>query len=1274
MKMLLIRDHLWSEYVEKKVPAASRQTADWLLKNNEALATIALGCDRSQHQIIRKSVYAHEAWKELEQHHERRTVMSNMCLLRKLIRLRLEEGGNLEDHLRQMEEMFELCDSSNMAFTEIFKIVLMTSSLPDSYDGIVAALDGRNESELTMPLVKQKLIDEYLRKKEKECDGSERLMYSKHSSKQNAQREKPQCWTCGSLKHFQNKCPQFDPKAQPKFSKVTKKAPSEVDTEFAGMSIHHDDSESAAITFMAMTGNVDDGWFLDSGATRHMCHTRSNVTKLRRENGTKIFMADGSSISEDGIGEALLTCENDRGAEQLVRVENVLLVPGLKANLLSVSQLVKNGFIVTFDNNSAYISKNKHVMAVADHVNGLFKIRSHSRALMTSTGGHKKDCIHQWHRRLGHRDYQVVAEIVRSNGLKLDSCGMNERCECCLQSKMARQPFPKTAEKWTTQPLQLIHSDLAGPIDPVSAGGSRYVLTLIDDYSRFTRVFLLQVKSDAAKRIQEYVREMETKYGRKPQIIRSDNGGEFTGHVLREFYRKEGITAQFTVPYTPSQNGVAERKNRSLIEMVRCMINDAGLPRDLWGEAIMTANFLQNRLVSNALPNGKTPFELWSGSPPDYRTLRVFGCYAWVQTPSVKRTKLDHTSRPMIFVGYGGEQKGFRFWDPELQKTVVSRDAVFLELGNGSKQLEQNYSVPNHSVPNLIGENTDEKSTGEMVDMQIQEEQDQQLRRSTRTTRGNIDPYIRDNYVSYGAVCIDDEPNTFNNAMKRSDSAQWMNAMKEEIAAMYQNKTWDLVDLPQGKNVIGSRWVYKLKTDADGRPTRYKARLVAQGFTQKYGVDYDEVFAPVVQATSIRLLLTLAGERKSVVRHVDVKSAFLNGTLDEEIYMKQPVGFEDKNSPLKVCRLKKSLYGLKQAARVWHTKLSSVLNQLRFERCPEDECLYIRRDGDGDFFILLHVDDMLLVSPSLNEAIELERCLAKSFDVTILGDVKEFLGMKVERGIDGSFAISQSGYIDKIIRKFGMENATPSKIPIDPSYLTEKDISPALPDNEKFRSLVGALLYAAVSTRLDIFVAASVLGRKVSKPSERDWAEAKRCLRYLKGTIGMCLELKPLTVDDGIVAYVDADWAGDRSDCKSNSGYVILFNGAAIDWSCRKQESVSTSSTEAEYISLSEACKQIKWIKRLVASICPGRESPIIVKEDNQSAIALVKGNKPSRRSKHIDTRFHFVRDLYATKVIELRYCPTESMVADMMTKPLGYIKLNNFRDKIGIRNREEEC
>lgn len=1284
MKMILIHAGLW-KFVEQKVPDEKDRTDEFKSKNDEALATIALGCERSQHYIIKKCAFAREAWEALTKTHSKHTVFSRITLLKKLLKMSYNENLDMNKYLVDFEELFEECDDNSLQFPESFKATLILASLNDTYDSAVSSLASVNEQYLTLDYVRQKLLDEYNRRQERKDSNDERLMYSKQDKKvfNKPNDKKKVCWNCGSPDHFQNKCPK-------------KKGSHGANLAITGSQnwLSCDDASDEPVTFMAYNSTVDDGWYLDSGATRHMSHARGCLSKLSSGYRTKIYMADGSSIEEEGIGQALLKCVNNDGEEQVVRVDNLLFVPGLKANLLSISQLLKNGLEVKFERNGATILKNGKSVAVADVVNGLFKLRTRNQALISSTGGHGKYCLHQWHRRFGHRDFNVVKQVVRDNKLKLEKCGINEVCECCLKSKMARQPFPNKAEKRTTEKLQLVHTDIMGPINPPSVSGKRYVMNIIDDYTRFTKIYLLQNKSEAAKMIESYVREVETKYDKKPQVIRSDNGGEYTGHALMEFYRKEGITAQFTVPYSPPQNGVAERKNRSLTEMVRCLLDDAQLPRELWGEAIHAANFLQNRMPSNALPTGKSPFELWHGYTPNYQNLRVYGCRAWVQVPTEKRTKLDSTSKCMTFIGYSDERKGHRFWDPETRKTVISRDAIFLELDNGSKQLiECNNQINSSSFVDIPvpadcensndtdavnnSDTVQEESTSEHdEDTQQVEEEEPPLRRSNRRNFGQIDPYLRENYILYGAQAVENEPRSFKDAIKRPDSIQWKIAMVEEIESMSRNNTWDLVDLPPGKNLVGSKWVYKMKTDTNGNPSRYRARLVAQGFSQKYGVDYDEVFAPVVQPTTIRLLLTMAGQKKYVVRHMDVKSAFLNGKLEEEIYMKQPPGFEDKNFPGKVCKLNKSLYGLKQAARVWNERLTSVLNNHGYRKSVEDECLFIRNTKNGDCFVLLHVDDILTLTPETSDAVTLEKHIGEVFDITVLGEVTQFLGMKVDRSNDGSFSLSQPAYIKKVIENFGMKDAKASKIPMDPGYMTEEDTSKKLPSNDDYRSLIGALLYLSVSTRPDIAVATSILGRKVSSPSERDWTEAKRVLRYLKGTLFTRLELKcnSSTAQRGIVAYSDADWAGDRTDCKSNSGNVVFFNGSLIDWSCRKQNSVSTSSTEAEYIALSEACKELLWIRRLVEEVVSAKVPPVIVNEDNQSAIALVNGGKINRRSKHIETRFHFVRDLYANKIIDLRYCPTELMIADMMTKPLNSTKLTRFKQQVGLRNHEEEC
>lgn len=319
-------------------------------------------------------------------------------------------------------------------------------------------------------------------------------------------------------------------------------------------------------------------------------------------------------------------------------------------------------------------------------------------------------------------------------------------------------------------------------------------------------------------------------------------------------------------------------------------------------------------------------------------------------------------------------------------------------------------------------------------------------------------------------------------------------------------------------------------------------------------------------------------------------------------------------------------------------------------------------------FLLVYVDDILLVTFNTKQAEEIENDLQEDFTLTILGPVDSFLGLKCQRLDDGSFSLSQSYYIQKLLRIFGLENAKPSKAPIDTAYFNEPDKTPVLPSNETYRSLLGALLYISVHTRPDIAAATSILCRKISSPSERDFMEAKRVLRYLKTTQDLQLVLG--RKHDNIpneLAYVDADWAGDRTDCKSNSGMLLFYQGSAIDWFCRKQISVSLSSTEAEYIALSEACKQILPVNRLMKEIRIGGLGPVTIREDNQGAIKLVENGKVGRRSKHIDTRFHFVRELHEQGTITLEYCPTENMIADILKKPLGAVKMANFRQLMGL-------
>ncbi|KXJ79381.1 hypothetical protein RP20_CCG001046 [Aedes albopictus] len=400
-----------------------------------------------------------------------------------------------------------------------------------------------------------------------------------------------------------------------------------------------------------------------------------------------------------------------------------------------------------------------------------------------------------------------------------------------------------------------------------------------------------------------------------------------------------------------------------------------------------------------------------------------------------------------------------------------------------------------------------------------------------------------------------------------------------------------------------------------------------------------------------------------VVKHADVKTAYLNGELEESIFMRQPPGYEDENRDA-VCSLQKSLYGLKQAGYVWNKKFDQVLKRMKFQQSKNDPCLYVRRNGKGYTYLVIYVDDMVIACNDDEEYEEIIKTLNRHFKVTSLGDISHFLGIKINRNEKG-FSLSQQTYIKQILEQFGMNQAKPSKYPLDPGHIQQKEEQVMLSNNHQYASLIGSLLYVAVNTRPDIAVSVSILGRSVSAPTQADWNEAKRILRYLKLT--MDHELVLGQGERNLEVYVDADWANDVKSRKSNSGYLFLFGGGPICWGSRKQTCVALSSTEAEFVALAASCQELLWIDRLLTDFSVDIIKPILIHEDNQSCIKQMESGRATNRSKHVDTKYHFVYQLLEQGMIRMQYCPTDQMIADMLTKPLTSVKLTRFREAAGV-------
>ena len=551
---------------------------------------------------------------------------------------------------------------------------------------------------------------------------------------------------------------------------------------------------------------------------------------------------------------------------------------------------------------------------------------------------------------------------------------------------------------------------------------------------------------------------------------------------------------------------------------------------------------------------------------------------------------------------------------------------------------------------------------------------DLNLRRSDRVK--NLKPISYNendtnfNHLLYEAKLVANKiPNTFQEIKTREDRLLWENAIRDELHSLKKNKTWTLVPRPINKNIVDCKWVFALKTDEFGNPARYKARLVARGFMQEYMVDYQETFAPVARIASFRFLLALANQYNLLVHHMDVKTAFLNGILKEEIYMRIPEGIKvDPNKNL-VCRLNKALYGLKQAARCWFQVFENTLKEVGFKNSPVERCVYILDKGniDKNIYVILYVDDLVIITKDVKRMTNFKNYVKQKFSMSDLGEIKLFLGIRIIR-TENKITLDQSAYIKTILNKFNMNGchsvSTPMECKIDYFALDSNTYYEAPSQN-----LLGCLMYLMVCTRPDLSNSINILSRFASKKNKLLWDYLKRVLSYLKGTIDLKLAFtRNQNFSEFLTGYVDSDLGGDERDRISTTGYVFkLFDKCTITWSTKKQGKVGDSSTVAEYMALYEAVKEAQWLRSLATSIMINIKNGILIFEDNNGCISIANDPTSHKRSKHIDIKYHFSRDEVEKGLIRLEHVSSANQIADALTKPLPPVKFLRFINNIGL-------
>ncbi|KAM1351501.1 hypothetical protein ACFXTH_005260 [Malus domestica] len=1064
-------------------------------------------------------------------------------------------------------------------------------------------------------------------------------------------------------------------------------------------------------------------WLLDSGATNHMTSDLSNLQAVTPYASSEtVIGANGEGLQISYIGQACLSTPS-----HTLELNSVLHVPQLSQHLLSMYQLCK-------DNNCRCIV-DEFSVCIQDKVTnkvlyqGLSNQAVYPLPLLKPPKTNPAAFLGQkindslWHCRLGHPTNSVL-QVALSKSAITSSCNSpSQTCTACLQGKFTKLPFPVMASK-SFVPFEVIHTDVWGPSPTKSIEGYSYYVSFIDECTRYTWIFPMNNKAAVFEIFVQFHAYIQNYFSATVKVLQSDGGGEYVSTRFQNFLTTKGIVHQKSCLYTPEQNGLAERKNRHLVETAVTLLQKASLSSKFWFHACATSTYLVNRLPTSVLKM-HSPFEVLYKSPPTLDHLRVFGCACYPSLKPYRTNKLDPKTTMCIFLGYAAQYKGYICYAISDNKLIVSRHVLFDEsvfpstYGLSSSSFSSTVSsasipvslappttfshppfipipfphISSHPSVTLsdfqqlgdlgpTGDNSASRSASSLLlseshpDVTSSQVPDLQhvyvVSSNTHPMQTRSKSGIFKKKV-FSAVVHEDvkEPQSFSIAAR---SSQWRQAMTEEMDALIKQHTWTLVPLPSHKNLVGCKWIYKVKRNPDGSVARYKARLVAKGFSQEAGLDYYETFSPVVKPTTVRLMLSLAATKGWKLKQLDVKNAFLHGFLDEEVYMSQPQGFIDKDHPDFVCKLERSLYGLKQAPRAWNARFSSFLLSLGFTSSYADLSLYVKRDGPSLVVLLLYVDDIILSGDDDVHVQSVISQLTREFDMKDLGVLHYFLGLQIEYQPQG-LLVHQSKYIRDLLHKVHMFDSKPCTTPCHPHQKLLNHGSPPFHDPGLYRSIVGALQYLTF-TRPDIAYSVNQVCQFMHSPLDSHFVAVKRILRYLKGSLHLGLCFQPGNLD--IRAYTDADWAGDPNDRRSTTGFVVFLGDNPISWSSKKQHTVSRSSTEAEYRAMATTTAEVVWIQQLLQDLSLSPSTTPLLHCDNISAMALATNPILHSKAKHIEIDCHFVRERVQQGTIMLQFVNSSEQFADILTKglcfPLFSSHCNNLMLANGQHKIEGEC
>lgn len=900
--------------------------------------------------------------------------------------------------------------------------------------------------------------------------------------------------------------------------------------------------------------------------------------------------------------------------------------------------------------------------------------------------------LSQWHSRLGHPNLQTLRTMLAKLSLPCSSLVSSSLfCNSCSINKSHKLPF-STSTLTSTYPLQFLFLDVwTSPV--TSIDGYKYYVIFVDHYTRYTWLYPLKTKSQVAQIFPTFKSLLENRFNTKIMTLFSDNGGEYL--ALRQFLASHEISHLTSPPHTPEHNGMAERKHRHIVETWLSLLTHAQIPNAYWTYSFAVVVYLINCLVTPNLADA-CPYQLLFHEEPNYSKLRTFGCFCYPWVKPYGQHKFTPKLKPCVFMGYSLTQSAYICLDVQTSRVYISRHVTFVEsVFPFSRLSSQTQSSPSSNttssdyvsaslvpifpqtpvlatlpcptpspeqatLPTPQTQHYDMEPTN--VEATSSTAPTTNAHPMTRRSKNNI----RKPNPKYGLHTIlqEVEPNTFTTALK---DEKWRKFMSTEYDAFARNKTFDLVDRALATNIVGSKWVYRIKRNPDGSVDKYKSRLVAKGFHQRPRVDFHDTFSPVIKHATIRLVLGTAVASNWPLQQLDVNNAFLQGPLEEEVYMLQPPGFVDKDHPDHVCRLNKAVYGLKQAPRAWYTALKDFLVSIGFKKSLADESLFVQHLGTSFVYMLIYVDDIIITGTSMAAITRVIDLLAAKFSLKDLGELSYFLGMEATRTSDG-LHLTQMKYIIDLLRKTKISDAKPVATPMSSGQVLTLSSGDIISDLSTYRATVGSLQYLSL-TRPDIAFAVNRLSQYMHQPRTLHWEAVKRVLRYLVGTANLGIFFSAKSPFN-LRAYSDADWADNRDDYTSTGAYITYLGHQPVSWSSKKQTGVARSSTEAEYRALTAAATEVKWLTSLMSELgLKSKDIPVLYC-DNIGATYLSANPVFHSRMKHLALDYHFVREQVQDKALRVAHICSADQLVDALTKPLPRARFLELSSKIGLCNR----